>query len=115
MYPVYNKFYYKPLPDFIEIKKSEIEGMGLFAKEDIEEGTDLGLSHLKVPIIQGYVRTSIGGFLNHSTNNNCYLEEQLDWDDYRAFNVFTGRDIKKGEELTLDYHGDGLEYNIEDL
>ena len=115
MYPVYNKFYYKPLPDFIDVRKSNIEGLGLFAKEDIEEGIDLGMSHLKVPIIQGYVRTAIGSFLNHSKQNNCYLEQQLDWDDYRAYNVITARGIKKGEELTLDYHIDGLEYNTEDL
>ena len=111
----YNRFYYNPLPEEVEIKKSDIHGHGIFAKEDIDKEVDLGSTHIKVPMIVGYIRTPIGGFLNHSDNNNCYLEEQLDWDDYRAFNVFTGRDIKKGEELTLDYHGDGLEYNIEDL
>jgi hypothetical protein len=59
MYPVYNKFYYKPLPDCIEVKKSPIEGFGLFAVDNINEEFDLGMSHIKVPIIQGYVRTSI--------------------------------------------------------
>ena len=38
MYPVYNKFYYKPLPDCIEVKKSPIHGYGVFAREDIKEG-----------------------------------------------------------------------------
>ncbi len=41
MYPVYNKFYYKPLPDCIEVKKSPIEGFGLFAVDDINEETIL--------------------------------------------------------------------------
>ena len=35
MYPVYNKFYYKPLPDCVEVQKSPIEGHGLFAIENI--------------------------------------------------------------------------------
>jgi hypothetical protein len=78
MYPVYNKFYYKPLPDCIEVKKSPIEGFGLF--------------------------------LNHSENSNCYLCEQLDWDDYRVYNVITSKKISVGEELTLNYHLDGLNY-----
>ena len=110
MYPVYNKFYYKPLPDCIEVKKSPIEGFGLFAVDNINEEFDLGMSHIKVPIIQGYIRTSIGGFLNHSEDSNCYLSEELDWDDYRVYNVITSKKISVGEELTLNYHLDGLNY-----
>ena len=52
MKPVYTKFYYKPLPDFIEVKKSSIEGAGLFAVENIDKDTEIGMSHIKVPIIQ---------------------------------------------------------------
>ena len=113
MYPVYNKFYYKPLPDCVEVQKSPIEGHGLFAIESINADFDLGMSHIKVPIITGYVRTSIGGFLNHSDDANCFLTEELDWDDYRVYNVFTARKIEKGEELTLNYHLDGLNYGEE--
>mgnify|MGYP003125533390 FL=1 len=113
MYPVYNKFYYKPLPDCVEVQKSPIEGFGLFAVEIIEKDFDLGMSHIKVPIIHGYVRTSIGGFLNHSKNANCYLSEELDWDDYRVYNVITLKKISVGEELTLNYHLDDLNYGEE--
>ena len=102
----YNKFYYKPLPDFLNIEPSDIEGLGLFAKEDISAGTNLGMSHIKVPIIYGFIRTPLGGFFNHDEDANCYIEEELDWDDYRVFNVFTSRDINCGEELTLNYHID---------
>ena len=77
MYPVYNKFYYKPLPDCIEVQKSPIEGFGLFAIQDISKDFDIGMSHIKVPIIQGYIRTSIGGFLNHSDDANCFLTEEF--------------------------------------
>ena len=110
MYPVYNKFYYKPLPDCIEVKKSLIEGFGLFAIKDIDKEFDIGMSHIKVPIICGYIRTSIGGFLNHSENSNCELSLELDWDDYKTFNVYTTKKIKAGEELLLNYHTDNLIY-----
>ena len=110
MYPIYNKFYYKPLPDCLEVKDSPIEGLGLFAKKNIKKHFDCGMSHIKVPIICGFVRTSIGGFLNHSEKPNCALSLELDWDDYRVYNVFTIKKIKAGEELTLDYHPDGLDY-----
>ena len=110
MYPIYNKFYYKPLPDCIEVKKSDIEGSGLFAIKDIKKDFDLGMSHIKVPIISGYIRTSIGGFLNHSDNPNCELCLELDWDDYRTYNVYTTKKIYAGEELTLNYHSDNLIY-----
>ena len=110
MYPVYNKFYYKPLPDCITVKESTIEGLGLFALEDIEEGFDLGVSHIKIPIIVGFVRTSIGGFLNHNVDSNCELVLELDWDDYKVYNVVTTKKIKQGEELTLNYHIDELDY-----
>ena len=110
MYPIYKKFYYKPLPEFIEVKKSSIEGSGLFATKDIDKNVDIGMSHIKVPIIQAYIRTPIGGFLNHSDNNNCELFLELDWDDYRSNNVYTTSKIKKGEELTLNYYRDNLNY-----
>ena len=62
----FNKFYYKPLPDNLTIKNSVIEGLGLFATENIAADTALGMTHIKIPIINGYVRTPLGGFLNHT-------------------------------------------------
>ena len=37
---------YRPLPKEVTIKQSGIEGLGLFAKEDIKSHTDLGLTHI---------------------------------------------------------------------
>ena len=102
----YNKFYYKPLPEYLEVDSSDIEGSGVFATEDIDADLDIGMTHIKVPILQGYIRTPLGGFVNHSEENNCYLIEKLDWDDYRIFHLVTGRKILAGEELTLNYHID---------
>ena len=102
----FNKFYYKPLPEDLEVRESDIEGSGVFAKEKIDGHTDLGMTHIKVPIIQGYIRTPHGGFVNHSSSPNCCLVQDMDWDDYRIFNIYTMRAIRPGEELTLNYHAD---------
>ena len=40
---------YKPLPEEVEIRDSGIEGKGLFAKVIIEEGTNLGMTHVSNP------------------------------------------------------------------
>ena len=102
-FPIYNPFYYRPLPDEITIRQSDIEGLGIFAVVNIPKNTDLGTTHINVPMYKGLIRTPIGGFLNHSEKENCFLELIHDWDDCQIYNLVTSRNIKKGEELTLDY------------
>ena len=100
---------YKPLPDSLEIKSSNIEGQGLFAKENIEARTPLGITHLKVG--EKIIRTPLGGFINHSDDPNCVKSSTLVTNnsdikikhDYKQWNLFTIKDIKAGEELTLEY------------
>ena len=99
----YDRFYYNPLPDEVCIKESPIDGHGIFAAQDIEENKDLGSTHIKVPMILTYIRTPLGGFINHSDEPNCFLDCTQDWDDYLVFNIITKRSIAKGEELLLDY------------
>ena len=99
----YDRFYYKPLPNEVCIKESPIDGHGIFAAQDIEENKDLGSTHIKVPMIITYIRTPLGGFINHSDEPNCFLDCTQDWDDYLVFNIITKRSIAKGEELLLDY------------
>ena len=99
MYPVYNKFYYKPLPDCITIKESNIEGLGLFATCDIKEGHEFGVTHFKNYWFEdGYIRTPLGGFFNHSDNPNCEAYRQNQYVKLRSI-----KPIKKGEELTAKY------------
>lgn len=87
---------YQPLPDELYIRRSAIDGMGLFAKEDIDGNVDLGLSHI---VVEGeLIRTPLGGFVNHSDEPNCIKVKQGD-----RYNLFTLRDIKKEEEITLKY------------
>jgi len=37
---------YRPLPKSLTIKPSGIEGLGLFATQDIKAGTQLGVTHI---------------------------------------------------------------------
>ena len=37
---------YRPLPDGLTIKKSPIEGLGLYATKDIKANTFIGLTHI---------------------------------------------------------------------
>ena len=100
---------YKPLPDSLVIQSSSIEGQGLFANQDISARENLGVSHIKIG--EKIIRTPLGGFINHSDNPNCVKTSTLVTNhndpkikyDYKQWNLFTIKDIKKGEELTLEY------------
>ena len=66
---------YKPLPDSLTIKQSGINGLGLFAKEGIGQGTNLGMTHIK---LNGtLLRTPLGGFINHNDDANVVKVELL--------------------------------------
>ena len=98
---------YRPLPDSLTIQQSGINGLGLFAKEGIAQGTNLGISHVK---FNGTIfRTPLGGFINHSETPNTekavllMVKEDKVKFNYKKWNLMTLRDIKKGEELTVKY------------
>jgi len=100
---------YKPLPESLTIKQSGINGLGLFAKEGIAQGTNLGMSH--VAIGSGIIRTPMGGFINHCDDANIVkVELKINNEDdpllkiaTKKWNLITLRDIKEGEELTVRY------------
>ena len=100
---------YKPLPESLTIKTSKVNGLGLFADQDIKQGTNLGMTHLKIG--STIFRTPLGGFINHSNTPNCDKAElRMTSEDlqghqyhYKKWNLITGQNIKKGEELTLRY------------
>ena len=87
---------YRPLPDCLTIKSSNIEGLGLFATTDIEKNTVLGISHILYQ--KEYIRTPLGGFVNHSEDSNL---KKILIDD--KFYLLTKNSIKTGDELTLTY------------
>lgn len=97
--------YYRPLPDSLTIKQSKINGLGLFAIEDIPENTLLGVTHVKNKDFQdGLIRTPLGGFFNHSEEPNIRLKD-VTYVDGKLWTkmMVTLREIKSGEEITGKY------------
>jgi len=99
------------------LKPSKIQGVGVFATHHIAKDTFLRLypgegihrvKAVKMPFIKychlkgakyiappDFGRMAVGWFLNHSTKPNAYYNKK-----YESFAL---RDIKKGEEITIDY------------
>jgi SET domain-containing protein len=92
---------YRPLPPQLTISQSGIEGLGLFAVEDIKSDTDLGLTHIVDETkLNGFIRTPLGGFINHSETPNLQILKQSNGN----YHIGTLSDIKIGDELTLKYN-----------
>ena len=109
MKPYFETIKYLPLPKEVRLGFSNIHDIGLFAKERIERGRNLGICHLEIG--KKLFRTPLGGFINHSDDPNCTKtmfrmtnvpDASLKM-DYKAWNLITLQDIKEGEELTLKY------------
>ena len=110
-----------------KIRESPIHGIGLFADEPIKKGTtiwkfapgfDLDFSEKDLKNLSGpskeqflkyiYMTKNKGmilcfddaRFLNHSENPNC---EDIDPDDFEEGFTIAKKDIKTGEELTVNY------------
>ena len=100
---------YRPLPSDVRLGFSDIDDIGVFAKKDIEQGHNFGMSHLKIGT--RLVRTPLGGFINHSNDPNCFKTKLLYTNhddpkvkfDYRTWNLVAIKNIKEGEELTVTY------------
>ena len=87
---------YKPLPESLTIKPSTINGLGLFATQDIKNGTQLGITHILIN--DEIIRTPLGGFINHKDDPNCVRITVGN----KSF-LHTIKDVNQGEELTLKY------------
>lgn len=88
---------YRPLPEYLTVKESSIEGLGLFATQDIPKNTNLGRSHIK--LYTELIRTPLGAFYNHSDEPNTKKQPA----GSSKWNLVTKRDIKAGEEITVKY------------
>lgn len=90
---------YKPLPNNLTIKQSKIHGLGLFATEDIRKHCEFGICHIMNENFEdGYIRTPLGGFFNHSDDPNCEA-----YKDAACIKLRSIKEIKAGEELTVKY------------
>ena len=109
MKPYFETIKYRPLPKEVRLGFSDIDDIGVFAKEKIERGSNLGISHIQVG--KELFRTPLGGFINHSDDPNCTksmtritnTDDLSTRTDYKIWRLFTLDDIKEGEELTLTY------------
>ena len=90
---------YRPLPESLTVKPSGIDGLGLFATEDLPPGKEFGICHVEDDRFEnGYIRTPLGGFYNHSDDPNC---ESYKCEGYVKLKSI--KDIKEGDELTANY------------
>jgi len=92
---------YKPLPESLTIKQSGINGLGLFADQDIKQATNLGMSHVEIG--EEILRTPLGGFINHANEGNVIKVKFYDKIYKTKWNLVTDKNIEKGEELTVRY------------
>ncbi len=105
---------------YIDVQESQLHGKGLFAKIDIPEEEVLTI--IKGEFIDGFecvrreeenntyifwhcddnyidVKNESMRYLNHDCNPNCYVDER----DETTLNLISGKEIKAGEEITIDY------------
>ena len=107
----FNESTYRPLPKEVTILNSTIDGLGLHATTKLNAGTVLGETHVLVHNRDRHewVRTPLGGFINHSDDPNSYIA--TDKGD-RILHVI--RPIKAGEEITVFYRFKGYDGTVGD-
>ena len=92
---------YQPLPLGLTVADSGIAGQGLFTTRRLVIGTTLGSSHYRID--GEYIRTPLGGFINHSDEPNCQRSQIRVKPGHDKWSIITLEDIEEGEELTLKY------------
>src|SRR5574343_1527347 len=88
---------WRPLPDYLTIKESKINGIGLFATKLIPKFTEIGVSHYELYDL--FIRTPLGGFINHSNQPNCNTVKNHNY----THSLVTLEVIMPDTELTLNY------------
>ena len=105
---------YKPLPSGLIIKDSDIQGQGVFTTRDLHVGCNLGDSHYRIDTsgVESineeenknlFIRTPLGGFINHSEEPNCHRTQIRVKPGFDKWNITVIKNITAGEELTLKY------------
>lgn len=94
---------YRPLPHDVTINASYIDGLGLFAMEDLEPSRRLGWTHVD---FEGHlIRTPLGGFINHSDTPNAFILKNV---NFRELIII--KPVKAGDEITVTY----TEYKVDE-
>jgi len=93
--------FYTPLPFGLIIADSMINGQGVFTTRRLVQGTLLGISHYRID--GEYIRTPLGGFVNHSEKPNCRRSQARIKEGFDKWYITVIEEIDEGEELTLKY------------
>ena len=98
----FDKDTYRPLPKGLTIKESKIDGLGLHASLPHSAGKKFGETHVLVHSRDRHewVRTPLGGFINHSANPNAVI---IMCDTRHERKLYTIRPIEAGEEISIYY------------
>ena len=92
---------YRPLPKYLTIQPSKIEGLGLFTIKAIRDlDSSSGVTHVFLDEKGLVIRTPLGGFINHSDEPNC---EVIRHEGTYVNQLYPLRPIKVNEEITLKY------------
>ena len=92
---------YNPLPSGLTVADSRIAGQGLFTTRRLVMGTLLGISHYRID--KEYIRTPLGGFINHSDEPNCERSQVRIRPGFDKWSIIVVEKIPAGSELTLKY------------
>ena len=96
---------WRPLPSFLTIKESSIEGLGLFTTKTLPAGTDLGITHIYDTRFQDdYIRLPLGAFINHHEIPNCNAilsENDSITGPLKHIRIVTLIDLEEGTEITV--------------
>ena len=97
----YQQEEYRPMPDWMTIKESPIQGVGVFVKDlhvVSSQWEAERLTHKRTP--EGTIdRLNYGGYINHSSNPNA----RIAFDDKGHGRLVLLRSLYGGEEVTVDY------------
>tara|TARA_R100001594_G_scaffold58040_1_gene92042 strand:- start:1741 stop:2118 length:378 start_codon:yes stop_codon:yes gene_type:complete len=90
------------------ISKSSIDGLGAIASKNIKKGELIGTAFDNEEAINfdrnpdkthNDTRTILGKYLNHQDSENSIQKSENN-----SLNVYANKDIKKGEEITINYN-----------
>ena len=98
-YKTFAKDSYRPLPNCLIIRHSNVNALGLFVTEDISGAVYLGETHFKIDAAEEWLRPPLGGFINHSEASNASIELV----DNNLRRLTTKSNILEGEEITVTY------------
>jgi len=77
--------------------------LGLHTLHPLKAGIYLGETHIWETKRWTWIRTPLGGFINHSSNPNCFINTNIHYHDGQQRELYTVRPIEAGEELTVYY------------